>query len=209
MNIRARVLVLFAALLAAQTQALADDRADACGYVYPVEGYQADVAGLHITMPANDRLVVNGRVLAEHTRFDEKAAPRPWSDSANVAEVALTQDDVLVRTMWTDCVDYSWSRIYVLDRSGKLRTTSALWSMNDEFSLFSVDAAGLNFSSSWLCGDRNGAPPGRAVVYVLHRGATAFEREERPWDDVCSASARRSNIAIYFSPMRPILARPD
>jgi hypothetical protein len=30
-------------------------------------------------LPANDRLVVNGRVLAEHARFDEGSAARPWS----------------------------------------------------------------------------------------------------------------------------------
>lgn len=202
----ARFLVLFAALLAMQSQAVADDRSDACGYVYPVEGYQADVGGLNIALPANDRLVVNGRVLAEHTLFDKETAPRPWGDSANVVDVALTQDYVLVRTMWTDCVDYTWSRIYVLERSGTLRTTSALWSMNDESS-FRLDAAGLMFSSDWLCGEQSGAPLGRAFVYVLRRQAAAFEREERAWDEVCSAPARRGNIPIYFSRMRPILPK--
>jgi hypothetical protein len=199
-----RILVSIVAVLGSQAQAFSDDRSELCGYVYPVAGYLAEVGGLRISLPANDRLVVKGRVLAEHARFDEGSEARPWQDSANTAQVALAQDYVLVQTMWTDCVDYSWSRIYVLDRAGALVTTSALWSLHDESS-FRIDPAGLMFSSSWFCSDQSGAPRGRAFVYVLRKGATAFAREERAWDDVCSAEARRSNLPLHFANMQPVL----
>lgn len=197
-------LLLLAALGASQGQTVPQDRLDVCGYVYPIESYSADIGGLHIELPANDRLIVNGRVLAEHTRYDEGAMPRPWHDSANTAEIALTRDYILVRTMWTDCIDYSWSRIYVLDQSGSLIVTSALWSMHDE-SWFRMDATGLTFASNWFCSNHGGAPAGRTFVYVLRKGSTTFRREERGWEEVCSDAAELRVNRIFFSRMQPIL----
>jgi hypothetical protein len=205
----ARAFLFFFVLVTIPGQALAQDRSDACGYVYPVAAYRADIAGLQIALPANDRLIVNGQLVAEHTRYDEGSTPTPWHDSANSAQVAQAGSYVLIRTDWTDCVDYSWSRIYVLDRSGALVATNALWSLNDEFSSFSTDPSGLMFSSSWFCGERSGAPPGRAFVYVLRPGAGAFQREDRPWDEVCSAEARRRIGSVYFADMQPVLVVRD
>ncbi|MBY0569162.1 MAG: hypothetical protein K2P70_17770 [Hyphomonadaceae bacterium] len=205
----ARASLLFFALVAIPGHAFAQDRSDACGYVYPIAGYRADIAGLQIVLPENDRLIVNGQLVAEHTRYDEGPTPTPWQDSANSAQVAQAGNYVLIRTEWTDCVDYSWSRIYVLDRSGALVATNALWSLNDEFSSFSTDPSGLMFSSSWFCGERSGAPLGRAFVYILRRGAGAFQREDRAWDDVCSPEARHRIGSLYFADMQPILVARD
>jgi hypothetical protein len=200
----ARALVLLAVVIMGRAPALADDRSDACGYVYPVDGYSAKVGELLIELPVNDRLVVNGVVRAEHARYDEGSTPRPWHDSANTAEIAATSDYVLVRTLWTDCVDYSWSRIYVLDQSGSLIATSALWSMHDEF-WFKMDATGLTFASDWFCGKDGGAPAGRAYVYVLRKGSTTFRKEERGWKETCSDTASLRANRVFFTPMQPIL----
>lgn len=197
-----RILVLLAAVITGHAPVLADDRSDVCGYVYPVDGYSAKVGELHIELPVNDRLVVNGSVLAEHTRYDEGSTPRPWHDSANTAEIAVTPDYVLVRTLWTDCVDYSWSRIYVLDNSGSLIATSALWSMHDR-SWFIVNATGVTFASDWFCSKRGGAPAGRAYVYVLRKNSKTFRREERGWDETCSDTASLRVNEIYFARMQP------
>ncbi len=200
----AHILVLLTTLGASAGQTISQDRIDVCGYVYPVEGYSADIGKLHIELPANDRLIVNGRVLAQHTRYDEDSTPRPWHDSANTAEIAVTQDYVLVRTMWTDCVDYSWSRIYVLNQSGSLVATNALWSMHDK-SWFMVDTAELTFASDWFCGKDGGAPAGRTYVYVLRKGSKTFRKEERDWKETCSDTASLRANRVFFTPMQPIL----
>lgn len=200
----AHMLALLTTLGASTDHAILQDRVDVCGYVYPVEGYSADIGKLHIELPANDRLIVNGRVLAQHTRYDEGSTPRPWQDSANTAEIAVAQDYVLVRTEWTDCVDYGWSRIYVLDQSGSLIVTNALWSMHDE-SWFKMDATGLTFASDWFCGKDGGAPAGRAYVYVLRKGSTSFRKEERDWKETCGDTASLRANRVFFTPMQPIL----
>jgi hypothetical protein len=200
----AHALVLLTTLVASPGQTISQDRVDVCGYVYPIEGYSADIGKLQIELPANDRLIVNGRVLAQHTRYDEGSTPRPWYDSANTAEIAVRRDYVLVRTLWTDCIDYSWSRIYVLDQSGSLIATSALWSMHDK-SWFTIDATGLTFASDWFCSKQGGAPSGRAYVYALRKGSTTFRREERGWAETCSDTAELRVNRVFFARMQPIL----
>lgn len=182
-----------------------DDRQDACGFTYPVQAYRAEFAGLRIELTANDRLEINGRVVAEHGR-EEGQAPRAWGDSANSARIAMTGDYILIQTLWTDCVDYASGRIYVIDRDGALRASSELWSMHDAWAGFSDTGAGLMYSSEWLCGQYSGAPAGRAHVYVLRDGARAFVREERAVTEVCRAPPHRvlPEGKIYFAQMQPI-----
>lgn len=180
-----------------------DDRQDACGYVYPVQSYRADFGGLRLELTANDRLLVNGRVIAEQG-IEEGRAPRPWGDSANSARVALTREYVLIQTFWTDCVDYASGRIYVLSRDGALIATSELWTMHDAWAGFSDARGELIYSSEWLCGEHSGAPAGRAYVYALRGGA--FVREERGWRETCEAAPHQvqPRQKIYFALMQPV-----
>lgn len=198
---------LFGLVLCLGGQAAAqDEREELCGWVFPVESYRADIAGLEIALNANDRLVVNGRVVAEHHPWREGDAPAPWRDSANTAKISRLADYILVLTETTDCIDYASSRIYVLDRRGQLIASSALWSEHDEWMRFNIDPEGLTYSSAWYCGERSGAATARAVVFVL-RGS-AFVREERPWRDVCEPENERRVNAAFFSLMQPIAPEP-
>lgn len=185
-----------------------DDRSDACGYVYAVDGYQAEIGDLRISLPANDRLVVNGRVVAEHTRFDASGAPTPWEDSANGARIGFAGENILILTTWSDCVDYAWQRIYVLTRTGELRTTSALWSVHDRYYFVQDTRGGLTFLSDWFCDPRSGAPAGQAYVQVLRANAREFVREVRPRADVCDGSEARAQMPVYFSDMQPVIPPP-
>jgi hypothetical protein len=183
-----------------------NERQDLCGYVFPVDSYRAEIDGMRIELTANDRLVINGSVVAEFGIDHESRPSRPWGDSANGARIARTRDYILVETLRTDCVDYDSARIFVIDRNGSLRATSLLWSLNDAWAGFSADDAGLVFSSARLCGQHSGAPAGRAYVHVLRDGEREFRREERVWDETCHAPPDRALPfgAIYFAPMQPI-----
>lgn len=180
------------------------DREDACGWTFEVDSYRSDIAGLDIDLSANDRLSVNGRLLAEHNPIREGQPPLRWADSANRASVGRTSRYILVRTQRTDCVDYALSRIYVLSHSGDLMAESDLWSEHDEWARFNQDRDGLTFSSAFYCGQHSRAPAGRAYVFVLRDGAHEFLREERPWASVCEPTSERRVNAVYFSPMQPM-----
>jgi hypothetical protein len=183
-----------------------DERQALCGFVFPVASYQADIDGVRIALTANDRLEVNGRIVAEHGIYDEGRPPQPWGDSANQARIAVTNEYLLIQTMWTDCVDYASARIFVLSRRGELVATSALWSLHDAWSGFAETSEGLTFSSEWLCGEYSGAPAGRAYVYVLRHGSREFAREERAWNSTCAVEPNRSlpRGRIHFSLMQPV-----
>lgn len=198
-----RVLLAIAILITFANGALADDRSDVCGYVYPVDGYRAVIDGVRIELPKNDRLIVNGRKIAEHHRYDEGSRARPWNDSGNYAEAARTPDDIVILTHWTDCIDYAWARVYVL-APGALRTTSALWSIHDR-SWFAQSAAGLTFGSDGLCGKEAKAPAGRAFVYFLGRDATSFEKQERGWEEACAEGVRHNPNNLSFNRLEPVL----
>ncbi|MES1199539.1 MAG: hypothetical protein ABUS48_06130 [Pseudomonadota bacterium] len=208
--VRVGVLVAFAGVgmfgLAAGASAQ-DDRFDACGYTYPVSAYRADILGLRIQLPANNRLVVNGRtVFDENSRSEAQRAER-WGDSANGASVGVTRDYVLVRTTQTDCVDVTVTWIFVLNRAGTLVASSRLWSENDAFSRFNSDPEGLTFSSSYYCGEYSHAPAGEAYVFVLRTGARQFVRETRSRSAICDADTERLANAVTFNPMEPVIGR--
>ncbi|MCW5724776.1 MAG: hypothetical protein KIS81_07440 [Maricaulaceae bacterium] len=175
-----------------------------CGYTYPVDGYRADIGGLDISLPANDRLVVNGEVLAERAPFGRDTPPEPWVHSANTARVGFAGQYLIVRTLWTDCVDYASSHIYMLDRStGALWASGALPAVHHRYSL-RLERDSLVFANEWYCSPDGGAPAGSAFVYVLRNGAGAFEREERSWMAACG-DAIWVQGQIYFAPMQPVV----
>jgi hypothetical protein len=204
---RAGLLIASFASAYVTTASAEGERSNSCGYVYPVEGYQADIGDIHISLPVNDRLLVNGQVVAEHTVFDDQSAPQPWGDSANRAYVAVTPSDILIRTDWTDCVDYSWSRIYVLDRTGALRATRSLEGSGHP-NAFWVEAGDLIYSSEWFCRKDSGATVDRTFVYILRRGSGTFEKQDRAWAEVCGKSPHRESLPLYFAQMEPILQPP-
>ena len=181
-----RWLTAFLAIFALSTGvAAADEREDLCGWVFPVESYRADINGLEIVLNANDRLVVNGRTLAEYNPWREGEPPPRWEDSANGASVARLGSYILVRTTRTDCVDYASSRVYVLSRSGELVATTDV-PPHDTWTRFNRDPDGLVLSSEFYWGQYSGATAGNAVVWVMRDGA--FVRQERPWASVCVAT---------------------
>jgi hypothetical protein len=125
-------------------------REEVCGWVFPVESYHADIAGLSIALTANDRLLINGRVVAENPPLHVGNMPLPWHDSANTARVARAGDRILVRTTRTDCIDGAASRIYVLNRQGALEASNRLWSEHWRDGFFR-ERDSIIYWSEWFC----------------------------------------------------------
>ncbi len=179
-------------------------RLENCGYVFSVESYVASVSGLDIALTANDRLIVGDRVLAESNTWRRNEPPRPWHDSANTAEIAVGRDEVVVRTSSTDCIDYQWTRLYVVNQRGELRGTFTyphVW----ERVVLSYRAADIVYATNYYCEFAEGAPQGQAWTHVLRAGAREFMRESRPRAEVCVGNqARASGELLVFMPMQPV-----
>lgn len=153
-----------------------------CGWSYPVDAYLAKVNGLDIRLTANDRVVVNGKVIAERT-------PTPWRNSVNTAKLAVRGDEVLILTNNTDCIDGSDSALYVVRKDGTLLVSTELWSEHYQDG-FVYEKDDLIYWSDWFCDPANKERKLRmAYVYKLAKGATTFVKEDRPADSLCSASA--------------------
>jgi hypothetical protein len=200
------LIAFFATLTLFTGLATADEREDLCGWVFPVESYRADIDGLEIVLNANDRLIVNGRTLAEYNPWRDGEMPAAWGDSANGASVGTLGSYILVRTMSTDCVDYASTRVYVLSRSGELIATTEV-PPHDSWTRFNLAPDGLTYSSEFYCGQYSGAEAGNAVLWVMREGG--FVRQEQSWASICSDDVARRVNAAQFNRMQPISpARP-
>jgi hypothetical protein len=178
-------------------------RIEDCGYTFPVESYAANVSGLDIALPANDRLVVNGRVLAEHNPLRDRP-PQGWRDSSNTAEIAIGRHEVVVRTSRTDCIDYQWTRIYVISELGDLRAAFA-YPQSWERAVLSYRAENIVYVSNFDCEFTQGAPQGQVWTHVLSAGASEFVRESRPRAEVCDGNdAKASGLLLFFMPMQAL-----
>ena len=179
-------------------------RLEYCGYTFPVASYVASVSRLDIALTANDRLIVNATVLAEHNPWRRNEPPRPWYDSANTAEIAVGRHEFVVRTASTDCIDYQSTRIYIVSERGALRaafTYPHVW----ERVLLSYHATDIVYATNYDCEFAQGAPQGQVWIHVLHAGASEFVRESRPRAEVCVGNeARPTGQVLEFMPMQPV-----
>jgi hypothetical protein len=191
----AAVLSLLAMPAAAQAPTEEDEY---CGWSYPVDTYLASINGLDIRLTANDRLVVNGKVIAERD-------PQPWRNSVNTAQLAVAGDEVLILTNNTDCIDGSKSALYIVRKDGTLRVSTPLWSEHHRYGLVR-EGGGLIYWSDWFCDPSNKErKPRMAYVYSLAKDATEFVKEDRRADSLCSESAvtdLRVN-SLHFGGMMP------
>jgi hypothetical protein len=174
---------------------------DNCGYAYPVESYEAvtgPFGSLKIIFTANDRLMVNDKLIIEDT-------PVPWSTSLNRARIGLTGDDILLVTYRTDCMTLSLATLYVLDNKGNLKLTASLGDAKDSFGFFK-DESSLIYWSDWACDETNQSrKDNQAYVYVFKDKTDGFVKDDRPYKDVCSAEAMKgfNDKAIQFGDMKP------
>lgn len=200
------VLVATTVAASAQEESL---RLEDCGYTFPVASYVADLPGLDIALTANDRLVVNGRVLAEHNPWRGNEPPRSWYDSSNTAEIAVGRHEFVVRTSSTDCIDYQSTRIYVLSERGQLRATFKYPQMWERV-LLSYQTNDIVYATNYYCEFSEGAPQDQAWIHLLRAGATEFVREARPRAEVCAGNdAQAAGRPLVFMPMRPVPPASD
>ncbi|MCX7358775.1 MAG: hypothetical protein NT015_11645 [Alphaproteobacteria bacterium] len=205
-----RSLIVTAALFGGSVCASAQDVPESledCGYTFAVDSYTARVSGLDIRLTANDRLLVNERVLVERSPWRQDRPPLPWGYSSNTAEIAIGRGDIVVRTGRTDCIDAQATRIYVVSARGELRaafTFPYAW----ERAVISYRADNIVYAADYSCTSQDGAPDGQAWTHVLRPGAREFVREARPRAEVCDGgSAKASGLLLFFMPMQPVTAR--
>lgn len=180
-------------------------RIEYCGYTFPVASYSAQISGLDIELTANDRLVVNGRVLAEHNPWRRDEPPRLWRDSADTAEIAVGRNEYVVRTAATDCIDHQSTRIYVVSERGLLRATFT-YPHAFERVVLSYRANDIVYATNYYCEFADGAPQGQVWIHVLRSEADEFVRESRPRAEVCVGNdAQAAGFPLHFMPMRPAL----
>ena len=179
------------------------DRLENCGYTYPVEQYVANVSGLRIALTANDRVVVNDRLVAEHNPVWGDRPPVSWHDSADTAAIAVGRREVLVRTNRTDCIDLEATRVYVIGETGALRaafTFPFLW----ERELLAFSDGDLIYAADYYCEFAQGAPEGEVWIHVLRAGGREFVRQSRPRAEVCSGNEARVANPLNFMPMQAV-----
>lgn len=202
-----RSLIVTAALFGGAACASAQDapeNLEDCGYTFAVESYVARVWGLDIELTANDRLLIDGRVVAEHNPWRANRAPQPWGYSSNTADIAIGTREVIVQTASTDCIDYQSTRIYVVGDDGELRASFAYPYSWDRVVL-SYRGADIVYVSDYNCVNLAGAPDGQAWTHVLRAGAREFVREARPKAEVCDgAEAKASGMLLFFMRMQPL-----
>jgi hypothetical protein len=200
---RSLLLAMSVLAVTAGSASAQDDRLENCGFTFPVGSYVANVSGLNIELTANDRLVINGRVLAEHNPWRRNEAPLSWFDSANTAEIAVGRREFLVRTSRNDCIDYQSTRVYVLNEGGELRATFVYPHMWERV-LLSNSANDILYTTDYYCEFAEGAPAGQVWVHVLRAGATEFVRESRERAEVCAGNeAKAVGSVLVFMPMQP------
>jgi hypothetical protein len=189
------VLVLMLICPVAVHAADISEREESCGWAFPVAAYSAGIAGLSIELPAPGVLIVNGKKLVNEDT-------RPWGDSHNRAHIARIGKDILITANTTDCVDDSLTYVYILNSEGGLRTFSRQWAENVK-SFYAREKDAIIFMSEYYCAEGNPErKPGQSYVYVLRDGASAFVREDRPSEALCTFAARRQR-GVYLSLMQP------
>ena len=182
----ARLFAIFCLVLAlGASSAFAKSIDQWCEDNPPDIGYKFSFGDLWIQSKYFDHLLVDNRTILANGDWAD------WLRTEKVREVGIyeLQNDVLVWTRWSDCIDLSHSQIFVISRDGRVMANEPVWSENWKDGFF-VENGTLNYWSEWFCRDENEtrASDEKSYLYTIAPGDRKFNKRNVPAAEICSES---------------------